>query len=229
MNQHKIQLKMLLSFCGLVLFVFCGSRAEELNEEGDVQNHPHSRQKRFIYFNTQSPVDIGLLITLPLSFALPTFNLKTSRRFSRSINGDVNDIMANLTTEDILPIDSYDEPAYSVELGKMLTYFTILEVDEDICQRRMICDIFTDAEKFRPISDIFGRKLSVDRGTVPEKMSSRYYRFLRAMQEGISGGETGCKKQYGKCPYSAEERLNMPALHFWTYLTNILRMEFRDE
>lgn len=62
-----------------------------------------------------------------------------------------------------------------------------------------------------------------------EKMSSRYYRYVRAMQEGMASGEVGCRKGFGKCPYSAEERLNMPALHFWTYLTNILRMEFRDE
>lgn len=187
----------------------------------------HSRQKRFIYFNTQSPVDIGLLITLPLSFALPTFNLRTSRRFSRSI--EENDITSNLTSEDILPADSYDEPAFSVELGKMLSYFTILEVDEDICQQRMICDIFTDAEKFKPVSDIFAKKLTVDRGPIPEKMTSRYFRYVRAMQEGMTSGESTCKKQYGKCPYSAQERLNMPALHFWTYLTSILRMEFRDE
>ena len=27
----------------------------------DHSDEPHSRQKRFIYFNTQSPVDIGML------------------------------------------------------------------------------------------------------------------------------------------------------------------------
>ena len=67
------------------------------------------------------------MITIPLSFALPTFNLKTSRRFSRSVNGE-NDITFNMTADEILPADSYDEPAYAMELNKMSTYFTILEV-----------------------------------------------------------------------------------------------------
>jgi len=69
----------------------------------------------------------------------------------------------------------------------------------------------------------------VDRGAVPEKPASRYYRYVKAMQEGITSGETACLKNYKACPYSAPERLNMPALHFWTYLTSILKMEFRDE
>jgi hypothetical protein len=60
-------------------------------------------------------------------------------------------------------------------------------------------------------------------------MANRYYRYVKAMQEGITSGEDSCKKMYKKCPYSAPERLNMPALHFWTYLTTLLKMEFRDE
>lgn len=69
----------------------------------------------------------------------------------------------------------------------------------------------------------------MDRGPVAEKPSSRYYRYVSAMQMGVSGGERECEKQLKRCPYSAQDKLNMPALHFWTYLTNILRMEFRDE
>jgi len=34
------------------------------------------------------------------------------------------------------------------------------QVDEDICQQRIICDIFSDAEKFKPVSDIFMKKLT---------------------------------------------------------------------
>jgi hypothetical protein len=33
-----------------------------------------------------------------------------------------------MTSDEILPADSYDEPAYASELTKMSTYFTILEV-----------------------------------------------------------------------------------------------------
>jgi hypothetical protein len=34
------------------------------------------------------------------------------------------------------------------------------QIEEDICQQRIVCDIFTDAEKYKPISDIFMRKLT---------------------------------------------------------------------
>ncbi|CAL8115430.1 unnamed protein product [Orchesella dallaii] len=222
--------------CTAILLTWCTTSVlstEDVSSSNDVDENnksqqPHSRQKRFIYFNTQSPVDIGLLITVPLSFALPTFNLQTSRRFSRSITEE-NELLANLTSEDILPSDTFDEPSYNFELGKMSTYFTILQIDEDICQQKVICEVFAEPEKYKPVSDIFEKKLTVDRGPIGEKHSSRYYRYVRAMQEGVAGGEAACQKEYKRCPYAAHERLNMPALHFWTYLTNILRMEFRDE
>jgi len=69
----------------------------------------------------------------------------------------------------------------------------------------------------------------VDRGPVPEKLASRYNRYVQAMQKGMASGSKECAKSYVKCPYSVEERLNMPALHFWSYLMSLLRMEFRDE
>jgi hypothetical protein len=134
-----------------------------------------------------------------------------------------------MTADEIFPTDSYDEPAYSMELNKMSTYFTILEINEDICQQRILCEVFTDPDKYKPISDIFMKKLTVDRGAVEEKKSSRYYRYVKAMQDGITSGEETCLKLYKGCPYSAPERLNMPALNFWTYLTSMLKMEFRDE
>ncbi len=70
----------------------------------------------------------GFLIVVPYTFALPSFNLQTSRRLKRSIVRE-NELLANLTAEDILPSDSYDEPAYAVELAKISTYFAILGVN----------------------------------------------------------------------------------------------------
>lgn len=70
---------------------------------------------------------IGFLIAVPYTFALPRFNLETSRRLKRSIDRE-KELLANLTAEEIQPSDSYDDPAYAIELAKMSAYFTLLEV-----------------------------------------------------------------------------------------------------
>lgn len=69
----------------------------------------------------------GYLIVVPYSFALPTFNLQTSRRKRKSITLE-KELLANLTADEIFPSDSYDEPAYGVELNKMSLYFSVLGV-----------------------------------------------------------------------------------------------------
>lgn len=34
------------------------------------------------------------------------------------------------------------------------------QIDEDICQQRVICEVFAEPEKYKPVSDIFERKLT---------------------------------------------------------------------
>ncbi|CAG7830502.1 unnamed protein product [Allacma fusca] len=209
------------------ILLCAGFGAGEIHEE---ESHKVlSRQKRFIFFNTQTPVDIGLLITVPLTFALPTFSLKTSRRFRRESEVD-QELTFNMTADDILPRGSYDDAAYSHELQRMSTYFSVLEIEEDICQQKILCEIFTDAEKFKPMSDMFMKKLTVDRGIVPEKTTNRYFRYVQAMQNGLlTGDRHQCQKLYNRCPYSTEDRIHLQALQFWAFLTSMLRLEFRDE
>ena len=74
---------------------------------------------------------LGLLITVPLSFALPSFTLSSSRRKRDAAGsfGSYNDACANMTSDDFLPSGSYDDAAYSEELKKLTSYFNVLEVN----------------------------------------------------------------------------------------------------
>jgi len=59
----------MIGYFGILPLVLLGFYSVECNGESSLDpedsplhvasNEPHSRQKRFVYFNTQSPVDIG--------------------------------------------------------------------------------------------------------------------------------------------------------------------------
>lgn len=86
-------------------------------------HHPSSRQKRYVYLNVQSNLDVGFLCVIPITIVLPQmsnlFNKWRRRRSKRSS-----------PQSDDEPLFEDDDPLVQKHLDKISAYFELLDVSE---------------------------------------------------------------------------------------------------
>ena len=87
-------------------------------EEKDGETHLHGkrRTKRFITYNVLAPIDIGLLLAIPITLILPSISNLFNKRVKRSLPMELGS-------------DIYeDEPIVQTHLDRISNYFELLQV-----------------------------------------------------------------------------------------------------
>ena len=79
-------------------------------------NIAKSRSKRFVTFNVLAPVDLGLLLAIPITLILPSMANLWSKRFKRSIPQEK-------------PENYEDDPIVQTHLDRLANYFELLQVN----------------------------------------------------------------------------------------------------
>ncbi|CAL8095081.1 unnamed protein product [Orchesella dallaii] len=210
--------------------------------EQSSSNSHLSREKRFIYLNVDSNMAMALLVSIPLTFVLPSMtNLFNSWRRKRSIE----DSSTN-------SLNIQDNPVVKPDMDKVFSYFQLLDIPEVPCQLRAICEFSADTEKFYPLSDVLLRRIRnpnlpalvylEDHGNDAspsnstswfnqnsEQQTSLYELYNRAADDGQTDGYDKCEQQFSStCQYPIEKLLNMPVIRFWNALQSILKLSFKD-
>ncbi|KAK2709867.1 hypothetical protein QYM36_013521 [Artemia franciscana] len=106
-----------------------------------------SREKRAIYVNNKLPIDMSLFVNLPISVAFRSVLEGRSARAAAS------------PTEDSKMEHTYDPVIYRPNLKKLDAYFTYLEIKEEVCRQRFLCEMGLDTERFGPIYNLFKNQL----------------------------------------------------------------------
>ncbi|ODM99909.1 hypothetical protein Ocin01_06777 [Orchesella cincta] len=210
-------------------------------DQGSSSSHL-SREKRFIYLNVDANMAMAMLVSIPLTFILPSMtNLFNSWRRKRSIED------SSLQTMNI-----QENSVVKPDMDKVFSYFQLLDIPEVPCQLRAMCEFSADPEKFYPLSDVLLRKirnphlpalvyLEGQENDVSSSNSSSWFNpnskqrtslyelYNRAADEGQVNGYDKCEEQFTPtCQYPMEKLLNMPVIRFWNALQSVLKLSFKD-
>ncbi|CAG7786497.1 unnamed protein product [Allacma fusca] len=186
-----------------------------------------SRSKRFITFNVLAPIDIGLLLAIPITLILPSMTNLFTKRVKKSIPADMD------------PEVYEDDPIVQNHLDRVSNYFDLLQIPEKACQQRAVCEFSASPEKYYPISEMVLQRIrnpelpvvsyEDDVPAVSRKPKSLFKVYNKAADHGMNYGENSCHQEFlKKCPYSIEKRLNMPVLRFWKALSTLLKFSIKD-
>ncbi|CAL8114240.1 unnamed protein product [Orchesella dallaii] len=201
---------------------------EEELEKGVAKNTGKSRQKRYVYLNTETNVDLGFLIVIPITVVLPAMtNLFNKWRRRRS----VSDYSANFSSE--------INPMAQAELNRVQSYFELIDIPETACQLRAVCEFSADPNKYFPLSDIIISKVRHPSFSLGESLyrndtsssptPSLLSIYTEAAENGAIYGEQKCDSTYFRtCKYSMDKLLNMPIMKFWNKIQSKLRLRFED-
>ncbi|XP_046647199.1 uncharacterized protein LOC124337161 isoform X1 [Daphnia pulicaria] len=205
----------------VLLIGFFGYLTGSQQPSEDAPSVPHNyRNKRSIYLNSKAPVLIAAYITIPMSVALPGLRGRSARLQS---NYNVTQVPY-----------SYDDPKFASQLQKIDVYMDYLEIPDDMCRQRFICEVASSPTAYSPLYNVFEKQLSTEL-EVKKSYSSRYFRYFNALQEGKRSAtenaddkSAGCRILYGTCPNDIEETINMDVLHIMQFLTQKFKIEFVD-
>lgn len=204
-------------FCALVASVLVGGVSTA------------GRQKRFLYFNHETDMTVGLLVGVPISVTLPS--LLAGYSWGRSLQ-DIS-----------LPIEADEEtsdPLFPDQEDKLQTYFRHLQIPEGPCQDRILCEIAASPEEYFPASEILLKEVQPAevragveadgraRSSSADSSHTRLVRFLKASKIGFNRGRLQCKKHFRKCPVSSEDVFSRAGLKVWQWLASKFNISFRD-
>ncbi|XP_050691264.1 uncharacterized protein LOC126982962 isoform X3 [Eriocheir sinensis] len=189
------------------------------------------REKRFAYINPDAPVLLAFLLTMPISFAVPTLRPESGRALHDMGLSDVaswGDEEAENTRRRLHPFpeDLAWDPAYEQPLSRLTTYFSHLELPTLPCQERLLCELSAEPEAFNPIGQIFLKELRMLRGPVNTTQDSLFWRYMKASREGLSEPLKQCGSTYSTCPLPAERILSMPVLKVWQFIASKVTLQF---
>jgi len=161
-----------------------------------------------------------LLLALPLSVLLPTigFNTAYKRR-----EGRVRRVGGEAGTEEAAP------PL----LQRINFLFSSLDVDDEHCKQRAICEIVQKKLMYSPLSDllisIFRKKRSnfLEVGVKSSVEWDRY--FYSSFIGQHSKDEKICQETFSTCPLGAEQLVNVPVLKLWQLAADNISIRLDDE
>jgi len=178
------------------------------------------RQKRFVYFNHETDMTVGLLVGVPISVTLPS--LLPGRSWGRSLGSGAG---APAIPEDV---EAAADPSFPEQEEKVQSYFAHLQIPEGPCQERILCEIAASPEEYFPASEIFLKELDLGAGATALAPNSRLSRLLAASKTGFNQGERQCKKNYITCPVGADDAISRFGLKVWQYLASKLNLSFKN-
>ncbi|GAB6032287.1 hypothetical protein CHUAL_010927 [Chamberlinius hualienensis] len=189
----------------------------------------HDAEGRFlgdiIRLNPNSRVLIGLQVTLPISTFAPNWELfgRSGRSFfsRKHLWSYMHRPRSNLLTC----------PSQRVELED---YLYLMNIGDESCQERFICDLASDPVKYRPLSEIILPKLSynaqqLQRESRHEDMyNTTTYYLMRAAKIGVDPNKR-CDTEYKSCPKGADEMVNMWMIWGWKLVSRFIDVKFLAE
>jgi len=159
-----------------------------------------------------------LLLSLPLSFLLPTIGFNTDfKREGGPRAGRREDPGAR------------SPPG----LERIDFLFQILHVEDEGCKQRAICEIVQSKLLFSPLSDFLisvFRKSTSNFLEADVNSSVEWERYFYSSFIGQnSKDENICKKTFSRCPLRAEQLVNIPVLKLWQLLAHKINIRIDDE
>ncbi|XP_064099490.1 uncharacterized protein LOC135210559 [Macrobrachium nipponense] len=210
--------------------------------ENDSRTNDYIREEegRYIYINPDASFTLGALLNMPLALALPSLKFRTYvgylptdsvdstssyvRPFSRSLHlGD-----AEQEEERRSDLFLYDDPYYSTQTAKLRAYFSYMQIEEEECREKILCQLASDPDTYYPMSDIFLRQLFPHHGPVKEDPNNRFWRYLSASKLGFLSDLRDCRKLYRKCPLELKEIVNIVVLRVWQAVSKVISIKFVD-
>jgi len=159
-----------------------------------------------------------LLLSLPLSFLLPTIGFNTD--FKRETRPG---------------LERREDPRTRSPPGleRIDFLFQILHVEDEGCKQRAICEIVQSKLLFSPLSDFLisvFRKSTSNFLEADVNSSVEWERYFYSSFIGQnSKDENICKKTFSRCPLRAEQLVNIPVLKLWQLLASKISIRIDDE
>jgi len=160
-----------------------------------------------------------LLLSLPLSFLLPTIGFNTD--FKREAGPR--------------PGRRREEPGAKSPPGleRIDFLFRVLQVEDEGCKQRAICEIVQSKLLFSPLSDFLisvFRKSTSNFLEADVNSSVEWERYFYSSFIGQnSKDENICKKTFSRCPLRADQLVNIPVLKLWQLLAHKISIRIDDE
>jgi len=165
-----------------------------------------------------------LLLSLPLSFLLPTIGFNTE--FKREAGAGPGSVRNVGRREDSGP----GSPAGRERIDFL---FQILHVEDEGCKQRAICEIVQSKLLFSPLSDFLisvFRKSTSNFLEADVNSSVEWERYFYSSFIGQnSKDENICQKTFSQCPLRAEQLVNIPVLKLWQLLAHKISIRIDDE
>jgi len=214
-------------------------------------SRPEEGASRQLQVTPGGSVRGDLLVSVPLTLLLPTIGYNTeykSRwREERRMSGEDDTRMSGeddtMQSNKLAKQESRfrpDNKEYSTNpstgplLSRIDLFFFFLQVSDDVCRQRAICEIVQNQLKFSPLSDFLISLFRKSRSSFlnDENPSSiRWDRYFYAGSLGLNsdGAERRCQIQYNLCPVGLESMINIPALKIWQLASERISIRITDQ
>jgi len=204
-------------------------------------SRPDSGASRQLQVTPGGSVRGDLLVSVPLTLLLPTIGYNTeykSRWREQRRMSSKDDKMSR--EEDKMRRFHPDNKEYSTNpttgplLSRIDLFFFFLQVHDDVCRQRAICEIVQNQLKFSPLSDFLISLFKKSRGSFlnDENPSSiRWDKYFYAGSLGLNsdGTERRCQMQYKSCPVGLDSMINIPALKIWQLASERISIRITDQ
>jgi len=219
------------------------SGAERHAQPRSLPSRPDSGASRQLQVTPGGSVRGDLLVSVPLTLLLPTIGYNTeykSRwREGRRMSGEDDTMQSNKLAkqESRFRPDNKEystNPSTGPLLSRIDLFFFFLQVSDDVCRQRAICEIVQNQLKFSPLSDFLISLFRKSRSSFPngEKPSSiRWDKYFYAGSLGLNsdGAERRCQIHYKLCPVGLESMINIPALKIWQLASERISIRITDQ
>uniref|UniRef100_T1IIY5 Uncharacterized protein n=1 Tax=Strigamia maritima TaxID=126957 RepID=T1IIY5_STRMM len=157
-------------------------------------------------------INIGVQFILPLTVSLPMVSGNVGRK-RRSIEGPLEDD------------EQYDlDPWHGPRLRKLDFYFEQLNIDDEACRERLMCEIAAEPDTYYPLSQLLLTKFEDDIQTPLQRMRG----YETAVLSG--GNETNtCAVLYSSCPETPSQLLNLPMIRLWQTIDQFFQINMYEE
>jgi len=217
-------------------------------------SRPESGTSRQLQVTPGGSVRGDLLVSVPLTLLLPTIGYNTEyksrwregrrreeeRREKKNISRQEGEPMHSkkLAKQELLFDSEKKEYTINPFTGPLLSridiFFFFLQVNDDVCRQRAICEIVQNQLKFSPLSDFLISLFRKSRkGVLNDETPSsiRWDQYFYSAYLGLNsdGSERKCQTQYDMCPLSADMMINVPALKIWQFLSEKISIRITDQ
>jgi len=219
------------------------SGAERHAQPRSLPSRPDSGASRQLQVTPGGSVRGDLLVSVPLTLLLPTIGYNTeykSRwREGRRMSGEDDTMQSNKLAkqESRFRPDNKEystNPSSGPLLSRIDLFFFFLQVSDDVCRQRAICEIVQNQLKFSPLSDFLISLFRKSRSSFlnDENPSSiRWDKYFYAGSLGLNsdGAEQRCQIQYELCPAGVDLMINIPALKIWQLASERMSIRITDQ